>query len=213
MPEIHQVLPALSYGDAASNHAIELRGILRGWGYSSNIYAKYIHPKVSRFANPLEAYKENAANIVIYHLSLAGLDVSEFVQQLPDTKVLIYHNVTPHHYFEGIDDTLYDLCKRGREELKQFTRITNLALGVSEYSRRELEQYGFKDTGVLPIILDYTKYAIEPDEKIMGTYANSSYANLLFVGRIAPNKRIEDLIEIFYYYKKINSKGRLFFYA
>jgi len=208
--QIHQVLPALSYGDAASNHAIEIMGILRGSGFSSNIYAKYIHPKVSTFAKPLDMYKKNAANIVIYHLSLAGLDVSDFVRRLPDKKVLIYHNVTPHHYFKGINDTLYDLCKRGREELKLFDEITKLALGVSEYSRRELEQYGFKDTGVLPIILDYTKYAIPPDEKTMRAYATSDYVNLLFVGRIAPNKRIDDLIKIFYYHKKINLKSRLF---
>ena len=208
--QIHQVLPALSYGDAASNHAIEIMGILRGSGYSSNIYAKYIHPKVSKFAKPLDKYEKNASNTVIYHLSLAGLDVSDFVRRLPDKKVLIYHNVTPHHYFKGINDTLYDLCKRGREELKLFDGITKLALGVSEYSRRELEQYGFKDSGVLPIILDYTKYAIQPDEKTMRAYATSDYVNLLFVGRIAPNKRIDDLIKIFYYHKKINLKSRLF---
>ena len=58
--QIHQVLPALSYGDAASNHAIEIMGILRGSGYSSNIYAKYIHPKVSKFAKPLDKYEKNA---------------------------------------------------------------------------------------------------------------------------------------------------------
>ena len=115
--QINQVLPALSYGDAVSNHAIEIRDILRKFGYDSNIYAKWIHPKVSKFAKPLNNYKKNAANIVIYHLSLAGLDVLDFVKRLPDTKVLIYHNITPHHYFEGIYDTLYNLCKQGREEL------------------------------------------------------------------------------------------------
>jgi glycosyltransferase involved in cell wall biosynthesis/SAM-dependent methyltransferase len=204
------VLPALIYGDAVSNHAIEIREILRNFGYNSNIYAKWIHPKVAKFAKPIDKYKKNAANIVIYHLSLAGLDVSDFVKRLPDTKVLIYHNITPHHYFEGIYDTLYDLCKQGREELKLFNGITKLALGVSEYNRQELERYGFKDTGVLPIIIDYSKYEIGPDKETMRKYDNGGYVNLLFVGRISPNKRIEDLIKVFYYYKKINPKSRLF---
>ena len=208
--QINQVLPALSYGDAVSNHAIEIRDILRKFGYDSNIYAKWIHPKVSKFAKPLDKYEKNANNIVIYHLSLAGLDVSDFVKRLPDTKVLIYHNITPHHYFEGIYDTLYNLCKQGREELKQFNGITKLALGVSEYNRQELERHGFKDTDVLPIIIDYSKYESEPDKETMRKYDNSGYVNLLFVGRIAPNKKIEDLIKIFYYYKKINLKSRLF---
>ena len=37
------------------------------------------------------------------------------------------------------------------------------------------------------------------------------YINFLFVGRIVPNKRQEDVIRIFYYFNKyINSKSRLF---
>ena len=210
MLQIHQVSPSLSYGDAVSNHAIEIRDILRKLGYDSNIYVKYIHPEVSKFAKPLDKYKKNAANIVIYHFSLAGLDVSDFVRQLPDTKVMIYHNMTPYQYFDGVNDTLYDLCKRGRDELKQFNGITKLALGDSEYNRQELERHGFKDTDVLPIIIDYSKYESEPDKETMRKYDNSGYVNLLFVGRIAPNKKIEDLIKIFYYYKKINLKSRLF---
>lgn len=207
--KIHQILPALNYGDAVSNDVIEIRNALRKMGHKSNIYAKYTHPKVSKFAKQLDTYKPNANNIVIYHFSLANSDVTTFVKSLPDVKVLKYHNITPHQYFDNINSDLFNACMHGRDELKSLSNVIKLALGDSEYNKKELVDNGFNDTGVLPITIDYGKYNISPNKKLMKKY-DDGYTNLLFVGRISPNKKQEDLIKIFYYYKKINPKSRLF---
>jgi glycosyltransferase involved in cell wall biosynthesis len=207
--KIHQILTALSYGDAISNEAIEIRDSLRRMGYHSDIFAKYIHPKVSKYTKNLNEYKKNADNIVIYHFPLAGFEVTEFVKQLPDIKILIYHNFTPHYFFKNINNNLYNACIHGSDELKTLRNIVKLALGDSEYNKNELEDYGFYNTGILPILIDYSKYNKAPNRKIITKY-NDDYINLIFVGRIAPNKMQEDLIKIFYYYKKINPKSRLF---
>lgn len=199
----------MSYGDAVSNDAIEIRGALRRMGYDSEIFAKYIHPKVSKFVKPLKKYKKSPENIVIYHFSLAGLDVTEFVKTLSDIKILIYHNITPNDYFININDELYTMCRIGRDELKTLSKIAQIALGVSEYNKNELDINGFKNTGVLPILLDYSKYDLRPDKAVMEKF-DDGFINLLFVGRISPNKKQEDLIKAFYYYKKINPKSRLF---
>lgn len=207
--KIHQILPAMSYGDAVSNDAIEIRGALRRLGYDSEIFAKYIHPKVSKFVKPLKKYNKSPENIVIYHFSLAGFEVTEFVKSLPDIKILIYHNITPHNYFRYVNDELYNICRIGRYELKTLSKIVKIALGDSEYNKNELDINGFKNTGVLPILLDYSKYDLKPDKAVMEKF-NDGFINLLFVGRISPNKKQEDLIKAFYYYKKINPKSRLF---
>lgn len=207
--QIHQILPALDYGDAVSNDVIEIRNVLRKMGYSSEIFAKYIHPKVSKFAKNISRYKKDKDDIIMYHFPLAGFDITDFVISLPGTKILIYHNITPHNYFKNINDELYNLCWQGRDELKKLSKDVKLALGVSEYSKDELDTYGFTRTGVLPIFMDYSKYNERPNEKIIDKY-NDDYINLLFVGRISPNKRQDDLIKIFYYYKRINPKSRLF---
>ncbi|MCG7848371.1 MAG: glycosyltransferase family 4 protein [ANME-2 cluster archaeon] len=207
--EIHQILPALSYEDAVSNDAIEIRNVLRNMGYVSNIYAKYVHEQISKATYPLKKYKKNPNNIVIYHFSLGDLDVTKFVKLLPDIKVLMYHNITPHYYFKGINDELAQLCRNGRYELKSLSKDIKLALGVSEYNRKELLDYGFINTDVLPIIVDFSKYDLIPNNKIIQNF-DDGYVNLLFVGRIAPNKKQEDLIKTFIYYKRINPKSRLF---
>ncbi|RQD92770.1 glycosyltransferase, partial [Methanosalsum natronophilum] len=84
----------------------------------------------------------------------------------------------------------------------------DIALGDSEYNRYELEQMGYPNTGVLPLLIDYSIYT-SWNHDLCNTYSDD-WVNILFVGRISPNKKHEDIIKVFYYYKKIKPKSRLF---
>jgi len=205
--KVHQILPSLSPGDAVGNEVLLMRDLLRSWGYESDIFAQHIHPDVH--ARPYREYKLESSpqNLLIYHFSI-GSKVSNFIKPLPDRKVMIYHNITPPHFFCGINDTLMLLLKEGREELRTFSQEFDLALADSEYSRLELERAGYRETGVLPLLIDFSKYqSFNPD--ILEKYSDGR-VNILFVGRIAPNKKHEDILKVFYYYKCINPKARLF---
>ncbi|VVB67330.1 D-inositol-3-phosphate glycosyltransferase [uncultured archaeon] len=209
--QIHQILPSFSYGDAIGNYALEIRDTLRAWGYESEIYAQYIHARLHNSAKLYTKYLKVSSpqNILIYHLSI-GSDISQFVRNLPDKKVLLYHNITPPTFFGGINDGLAHVAKSGRDELKQYAGIVDLALGISEYNQKELIDLGFRRTGVLPIILDLDKYAQEPDGRIIKKFSDD-FTNFIFVGRISPNKKQEDIIKIFYYYNKfVDPRSRLF---
>lgn len=208
--EINQVLPAISYGDAVSSDAIEIRGLLRDMGYSSEIYAKYIHPKCSKYAKPLNEFNGDSKNILFYHFSLAGLDVTDFVKSMPGTKALVYHNITPPEYFHEYDTNLSYMCSKGRDELKAICGDFQLGIGVSEYNRFELKKIGFEWTEVLPFIADFNKYT-EYDVELANNLSRNGVINFLFVGRIAPNKSHVDIIKTFYYYNKyINKNSRLY---
>ncbi len=209
--QIHQILPSISYGDAISNHALEIKKILKSWGYKSEIYAQHIHPKLVYNAKIYTQYKKLSSpeNILIFHFSI-GSEVSKFVKTLNDKKILIYHNITPYNYYIGINDTLVHLLRKGREELKEYSDIIDLALGDSEYNRKELAELGFKNTGILPIIVDFEAYKQEPDRKVLDKFEDD-YINFIFVGRLSPNKKQEDVIKTFYYYNKcIDQHSRLF---
>ena len=207
--EIHQILPTISPGDAIGNEVIEIRNILRKWGYKSDVYAQNIHPEMSKIAKEYTTYKKVSSkdNILIFHFSI-GSEVSDFVKTLPDQKILRYHNITPHKYFIGINDYLANLLRNGRNELRSLCNTVDLALGNSEYSRLELQELGFENTGVLPIIVDFEKYD-NPNHNLVERYEDD-YVNILFVGQISPQKRQEDIIKTYYYYKCINPKSRLF---
>ncbi|MCX9081136.1 MAG: glycosyltransferase [Candidatus Methanoperedens sp.] len=209
--QIHQILPTISYGDAIGNDVLEIKAALETWGFKSEIFAQHIHPKLSHIAKPYTEYLKFSSpeNILIFHFSI-GSDLSGFVKTLPDKKILIYHNITPYSYFKGINDILVNLCINGRKELAEYSNLVNLALGDSEYNRMELEELGFKNTGVLPIIVDFESYEQEPDHEILKKF-NDDFTNFIFVGRISPNKKQEDIIRTFYYYNKcIDPKSRLF---
>lgn len=209
--QIHQLLTSISYGDAISNDVFEIKKILDSWGYESMIFSRHIHPKLAHITQFYTEYQKFSSpeNILIFHLSI-GSEISEFVKTLPDKKIIIYHNITPHRYFEGINDTLVQFLKDGRKELAEFVGIVDLALGDSEFNRKELEELGFKKTGVLPIIIDFEIYKQEPDKKVLKKFKDN-YINFIFVGRLSPNKKQEDVIKTFYYYNTfINSRSRLF---
>lgn len=209
--QIHQILPTISYGDAIGNNAIEIKAVLETWGFKSEIFAQHIHPKLSLIAKSYTEYRKFSSpeNILIFHFSI-GSDISSFVKTLPDKKILIYHNITPYSYFTGINDTLANLLMNGRKELAEYSNFVDMALGDSEFNRMELEELGFKNTAILPIIVDFESYKQEPDQEILNKF-NDDFTNFIFVGRISPNKKQDDIIRTFYYYNKcIDPKSRLF---
>jgi glycosyltransferase involved in cell wall biosynthesis len=101
------------------------------------------------------------------------------------------------------------LCFLGRRELGFYGSRCELALGDSEYNRQELEAIGFPATGVLPVVPDFSHLSGEPNFMEAARY-DDGWANIMFVGRMIPNKRIEDVIRVFHAYKRwFNPRSRL----
>lgn len=208
--QINQFVPVLSPGDATSNDALAIRTILRKNGYTSNIYAKYIDPRMLLYARPYLLYRGDKENIAIYHFAVGGLKFSDFILRLPDIKILKYHNITPPEYFEKYDEHSRFLCQNGLSELKEFKDHFVLGLGDSPFNSRAMEQAGIENTCVLPVSIDFSKYA-GYDEKLDRSLKMSEVKKIIFVGRIAPNKKQDDLIRVFDYYNRtFNQNSRLY---
>ncbi|MFO7980970.1 MAG: glycosyltransferase [Candidatus Aminicenantes bacterium] len=208
---IHQFATSLSYGDAISDEMLEIRKALRQDGYESEIFIKYYDNQTAKYAHDYREYinLSSKKNIVIFHFSI-GSPVSKMFFRIPDKKVMIYHNITPYKFFMDTHRILTKECYKGRLELKMFARKVDLALGDSEYNRKELEEAGYKNTGVLPLLLDLSKFDREEDPVTKEIYDRRK-TSLLFVGRVAPHKKFEDVIKVFYFYKNyFNSESRLF---
>ena len=199
---IHQILPDFGYGDAIGNDVLEIQKVLKAWGYDSEIYAQHVHSKLSGVARPFWEYKEVSGpdKILIFHFSI-GSELSEFVRRLPDRKILIYHNITPPHFFKGINAEVERRCAWGYEELKKLAPHFDLGLGVSDFNRQDLERAGFRNTGVLPIFLDFKNYYLNQEEALKKSLQDGKI-NILHVGRLVPQKKIEDLIKVFYLFQK-----------
>ena len=125
-------------------------------------------------------------------------------------KVMVYHNITPPQFFEEYSVKAAQLCQNGLEGASYLADKVDYCLAVSEYNKQDLIRMGYTcPIDVLPILIPFDDYAKTPSQQVIDRYSDGC-TNLIFTGRIAPNKRQEDVIRAFYDYKKFyNPKSRL----
>jgi glycosyltransferase involved in cell wall biosynthesis len=209
-PQIHQVLATLGYGDAIGHEVIGIRRVLREAGYDSEIF---VESADSRLEHMTRDYRDLASfsspdNILIHHFSI-GSRASRIAYALPDRMVLVYHNITPPEYFVDVHPLLVRQCYRGRRELSAYAERCDLALGDSEFNRQELEAMGFPRTAVLPVVPGFSHLDVPPDRRIAADF-DDAWTNVIFVGRVVPNKRFDDVIRQFHAYQLLfNPRSRL----
>lgn len=201
---VDQWVPALHRGDAIGDSTLLMREALRSWGYTSDIYTYNQDPGISAIA--FEEWREGSGqDIVIFHYALIS-PMNDSFARLRSKRVLQYHNITPPRFFAPWDTEIYKILDQGLTGLQALAPLTMLALGDSEFNRAELEARGFAKTGTLPIAIDFTRYRNSGNPALKKRLADSR-TNLLFVGRIAPNKRHDNLLRVLAYYKKNISTG------
>jgi glycosyltransferase involved in cell wall biosynthesis len=201
--QIHQLVPALHDGDAIGDSARAMRDYLRRQGYTSEIFAYTIDDSISDEAIDFDHSKPECSekDILVYHFALPS-GMTEFIKRAKCKKAMIYHNITPAHYWMRYDPALLHLAYAGRKELQSLAPFIERSAGDSEYNRQELENSNFQNTCVVPIYVRQDRYQVSPSQLVMDSMKDGSF-NILFVGRIAPNKKIEDLLELLFFYKKL----------
>jgi glycosyltransferase involved in cell wall biosynthesis len=208
-PAVHQVLATLAYGDAIGNEVLGIQRVLRGAGFDSEIFVETAEPRLEPLTRDYRELVDASRpdNLLLHHFSI-GSKASRTAYALPDRMALIYHNITPPEYFAGVHRTLARQCFRGRRELHAYIDRCELALGDSEFNRADLEGLGFRRTGVLPVVPDFSHLDLPPNPFVARQY-DDDWTNVLFVGRVISNKRIDDLIRIFHAYQAFNPRSRL----
>ena len=209
-PAVHQVLATLGYGDAIGHEVLGIQRVLRGAGVASDIFVETADPRLEDLTRDFRDLVDasHPDNILIHHFSI-GSKASRVAYALPDRMVLVYHNITPPEYFVDVHKLLVRLCYHGRRELGAYVGRCDLALGDSEFNRRELEEAGFPATGVLPVVPGFA-HLDGPANDLMAREFDDEWTNVLFVGRVIPNKRIENVIRAFAAYKsRYNHRSRL----
>ena len=209
-PAVHQVLATLSSGDAIGHEVLGIQRVLRESGYESQIFVETadltLEPQTRDYRELIDA--SHPDNLLLHHFSI-GSKGSRTAFALPDRMALIYHNITPPEYFAGIHRTLERQCFRGRRELRAYVDRCDLAMGDSEFNRQDLESLGFSRTAVLPVVPGFEHLDRAPDDFVAAQY-DDDWTNILFVGRVISNKKIEDVIRFFHaYHTACNPRSRL----
>ena len=209
-PRVHQVLATLGYGDAIGHEVLGIQRVLRATGYDSEIFVETADPRLEPMTIDYRDMVGAIAphDVLIHHFSI-GSRASRTAYALPGRMALVYHNITPPQYFIGVHKDLVKLCFRGRRELTAYVSRCDQALGDSEYNRQELSDLGFHGTGVLPVVPDFSHLDVPPDRRIAHQF-DDEWTNVMFVGRVIPNKKFETVIRAFHAYRTHhNPRSRL----
>lgn len=184
-------------GDSARR----VRDMLRRKGHEADIYALSVDAELVDEIRPFADPAARTGNITVLHFAVPS-PMTEALTTLRGRRVLQYHNITPAHFFAPYDAGIFRIAALGRTELRSLAGRVDLALGDSEYNRAELESLGFADTGVFPILVDPERLTRAPRQPVLERALDDGPANILFVGRVAPNKKLEDHIRLAEHYKR-----------
>jgi glycosyltransferase involved in cell wall biosynthesis len=209
-PAVHQVLATLGHGDAIGHEVLGIQRALRRAGFESDIFVETADPRLEPMTRDYRELVDASRpdNLLLHHFSI-GSKASRTAYALPDRMALVYHNITPPEYFVGVHRTLARQCFRGRRELLAYADRCELALGDSEFNRTDLQQLGFPRTDVLPVVPDFSHLDRRADRFVANQF-DDDWTNIVFVGRVIANKKIEDLIRFFHAYQtRHNPRSRL----
>jgi glycosyltransferase involved in cell wall biosynthesis len=178
--------------DAIGNDIVQMYNQLGGSGETC-VYCDILNIDSLRRVNKdrLGTFINDKSNLIIYHHSQLWEDGAEILSKAAAQVVFKYHNITPEKYFEGYDRDAYVKCKKGREQTRQL--ITDhpnaLWMGDSSFNLLDIDPIDPGRKVVVPPFNAVEKWrGVVPDEKTLKELLESRAVNLLFIGRVVPNK-------------------------
>lgn len=181
-PAVFQVLASAAPFDAVTGQALALQDELRLTGIASAIAAEHIEPSLAERVLPLHAVTAGTPVLLRYSIWSAAAE-----QALSGTGPVgvVFHNITPAHFLARWNPEVAALCQRGRERLPLVASRAQMLVADSEFNARELRGAGDRAVRVIPLILDLPPIT---------QHTSVGSDHVLYVGRLAPNKRVEDCI-------------------
>ena len=193
MSRVHQVLSGAGPVDAVTTQALEYRRLFAQWDMEGEVHAAAIEPAVRVQVKPLKELEPEPADLLLFHYS-AYAPRLEPLLDWPQRKLLVYHNVTPAEWLWEHQPHVATLCALGRDHLPRWAQGVDVAAAVSEYNARDLRDAGAREVRVVPILL-------EAEEFEAFAHAHDGGPQILSVGRLAPHKRPELVLEAFELYR------------
>ena len=187
---VHQVLSSAGPYDAVSVQARLWRELLSQRGYGGRDHAVAIDPRARASFAPVKELRPAPGDLLVIRYSAYSGQLLPALE-LPQRKLLVYHNVTPPRYLWNHHAGVAVACALGRAQIPRFARAVDLAVGDSGHNADELRAAGAERARTLPILFDERRLATR------GTPPGGGGPLVLVVSRLAPNKRHDLAIAAF----------------
>lgn len=210
MRVLHQFVAGFAHADAISNEALALRTAFQSWSLDSRIYceSKRVLPELRKEVLDATRCEVGPDDVVLLHLSI-GSPVNRIFRDLACRKAILYHNVTPPRFFERVNPSTAWALEEGLTQVRALAGIAQVNMADSRFNADELTGLGYRDVKVLPLVLDARRLRAPAERKALNEWRDGR-TNVLFVGRVVPNKRLEDVLLAFAHFQKaVDPESRL----
>lgn len=199
---IDQLLAAAHAGDATGDAARALAARLRAEGHSAGVFALTVDDEVAGEVLPVDELPAAGPNdATILHFAIPS-PLGGLLARRAGRRMIVYHNLTPPELLLPHCPDVARLTALGRRQLAELAAsgAVDLAIGVSRFNTADLQAAGFAHTGTLPLPLDLGRLQGPHNPVLAAELARPPLPTFVTVGRVAPNKRIEDFLKIAAYY-------------
>lgn len=207
MGSCHQFVPTFEPG-AVGNHSIEVQRTLREAGFESEIFTEFVAPafegKARFYSEYGTTYPSRRDDCLLYQFAIGSV-VASFLRARPERKALYHHNLTPPEMLAGWAPEILPGLRWGRRQLLELAFDVDFALAVSSFNLDDLRACGYRRVEIVPILLDLDSFEREDDvatAQRLQRDRERGGADLLFVGRVMPNKCQHNLIKAFVAYRR-----------
>jgi L-malate glycosyltransferase len=191
---IHHFVPLVHRGDAVGRHTLRLRDAARASGFESQIFVDITQDDTAADTTSILDYPGQSSrdDRLVYQFATASY-LAAWLTERDETLIVNYHNVTPSELITPWDTFVGLGQKTAEEELRAMAGRTALAIADSAYNEQHLVDAGFRVTAVVPPSAALSASALalrarpQHGDPVLG-------ARWLSVGRLAPNKAVEDTI-------------------
>jgi glycosyltransferase involved in cell wall biosynthesis len=193
-PVVHQLIDCFRPTDAMGQSAIVFQRMLRHLGRSGEIFAREVDPRWHGAVRPMADFNVRPGDGVLYHHGIASPLVN-LVLQLRCSTGVVYHNITPSHFYQGT--SLERPLQAGRVQLRALARAVEVAIGVSDYNCAELSEAGAAHVKLVRLPVEPERFALEKaDLAARRRFESLGRPLVLTVGRVVAHKRVDDVLEV-----------------
>jgi glycosyltransferase involved in cell wall biosynthesis len=193
------LVPSLQRGDATGNDALGMRAALVARGWDVRLFAEG-GDRTLGFGTSAEArvfLRDGAA--AIFHQGTQWDNGVRIFERASGVRIARDHNVTPAAFFAGVSDDFVGASNVGLAQRQRLARDPSIGwIAASAMNAGELVALGAprERVAVVPPFHQAEELAaVEPDEIALRRWA-ALPADVLFVGRLAPNKGHRRLLRI-----------------
>ena len=209
---VHQVLATLGYGDAIGHEVLGIQRVLRAAGYESDIFVETADPRLEPLTRDYRELVDasHPDNLLLHHFSIGSQGVADRVRAAGSDGAHL-----PQHHAAGVlrrrpPARWRAQCFRGRRELARLRRPLR-----SRARRLRVQPPGSRGARISAHRRPAGRAGLLASRPARRTGCrrrqfDDEWTNILFVGRVIANKKIEDLIRFFHaYHTHFNPRSRL----